>query len=184
MFFLFSFIIAITFITLAVLTSKIEIDVENLEYDTITKKKIVKIYVYLLIFNKIKILRTDINKIKLKIKKEKLAIKLFQKNKLDINIANSIDLKIKKIDLLIEIGTEDSALTAILVGVLSSILGITIKMPKYVVKPVYNNNIFKIKLNGIFTANLMQYIYSQIKKRRVDNYGRTSNRKSYANCNG
>lgn len=184
MFFLFIFIIVIAFIALAVLTSKIGIDVKKLEYDTKTKNNVVKIYVYLLFFNKIKILRTDINKIKLKIKKEKLDIKLFQKNKLGINIVKSLGLKIKKIDLLIEIGTEDSALTAILVGVLSSILGITIKMPKYVVKPVYNNNIFKIKLNGIFTLNLMQYIYSQIKKRRVDNYGRTSNRKSYANCNG
>lgn len=184
MFFLFAFIFLITTTVFAVSTSKIGIDVRNLEYDTITKNKKIDIYVYLLVFSKIKILKIDINKIKTRIKKEKLDIKLYRKNKLDINIMKKLGLKIEKIDLLVEIGTEDSAMTAILVGILSSALGIAIKMPKFVVRPIYNNNIFKIKLRGIFTLNLMQYIYSQLKRRRVDNYERASNRKSYADCNG
>ena len=58
-----------------------------------------------------------------------------------------------------QIGTEDAVLTAILVGIISSILGILIKKPKYQVIPIYTNkNFIKIRLDGIFSIYLMQYI--------------------------
>ena len=68
-------------------------------------------------------------------------------------------------DLKINIGTEDSAITAILTGILSIILGNIIKKPKYQIIPIYENkNVLEIKLDGIFYINLMQYIYKVVKK--------------------
>ena len=79
-------------------------------------------------------------------------------------ILNDINIDIKNIDLNVNIGTEDSGITAILVGILAGILGIIIKKPKYQILPIYaNRNLLKINLNGIFTIYLMHYIYKFIK---------------------
>ena len=172
MFFLFVFIIILVIIGLIIIihTSRVGIEVQNLIIDTEQPqgKKIneeSKINVYILIFGKIKIFKNNVKNMKrpdFKIKNKNIDIKILQDKDLKINyksLLKNIDLDIEKIDLNAQIGTEDAVLTAILVGIISSILGILIKKPKYQVIPIYTNkNFIKIRLDGIFSIYLMQYI--------------------------
>ena len=157
MFFLFILVI-FTILIIAIHTSKIGIDIKNLIIDTDAEEKINedgKIYVYLLLFNKIKLFRKNVRNIPMKDVK-------FETSDFDIKIFKNKD--IKNIDLNVNIGTEDAGITAILVGILAGILGIIIKKPKYQILPIYaNRNLLKINLNGIFTIYLMHYIYKFIK---------------------
>lgn len=172
MFFL--FILGIfTILIIAIHTSKIGIDIENLIIDTDAEERINedgKIYVYLLLFNKIKLFRKNVRNIPMKDVKfeaSDFAIKIFKNKDIKINyleLIQNINIDIKNIDLNVKIGTEDAGITAILVGIFAGILGIIIKKPKYQILPVYaNRNLLKINLNGIFTIYLMHYIYKFIK---------------------
>lgn len=172
MFFLFILVI-FTILIIAIHTSKIGIDIENLIIDTDTEEKINedgKIYVYLLLFNKIKLFRKNVRNIPMKDVKFEASdfdIKIFKNKDIKINyfeLIRNINIDIKNIDLNVKIGTEDAGVTAILVGILAGILGIIIKKPKYQILPIYaNRNLLKINLNGIFTIYLMHYIYKFIK---------------------
>ncbi len=172
MFFLFILVI-FTILIIAIHTSKIGIDVENLIIDTDAEEKINedgKIYVYLLLFNKIKLFRKNVRNIPMKDVKFEASdfdIKIFKNKDIKINyfeLIRNINIDIKNIDLNVKIGTEDAGITAILVGIFAGILGIIIKKPKYQILPIYaNRNLLKINLNGIFTIYLMHYIYKFIK---------------------
>lgn len=172
MFFLFILVI-FTILIIAIHTSKIGIDIKNLIIDTDAEKKINedgKIYVYLLLFNKIKLFRKNVRNIPMKDVKFETSdfdIKIFKNKDIKINyleLIQNINIDIKNIDLNVNIGTEDAGITAILVGILAGILGIIIKKPKYQILPIYaNRNLLKINLNGIFTIYLMHYIYKFIK---------------------
>ena len=172
MFFLFILVI-FTILIIAIHTSKIGIDIKNLIIDTDAEEKINedgKIYVYLLLFNKIKLFRKNVRNIPMKDVKfetSDIDIKIFKNKDLKINyleLIQNINIDIKNIDLNVKIGTEDAGITAILVGILAGILGIIIKKPKYQILPIYaNRNLLKINLNGIFTIYLMHYIYKFIK---------------------
>lgn len=172
MFFLFILVI-FTILIIAIHTSKIGIDIKNLIIDTDAEEKINedgKIYVYLLLFNKIKLFRKNVRNIPMKDVKFEASdfdIKIFKNKDIKINyleLIQNINIDIKNIDLNVNIGTEDAGITAILVGILAGILGIIIKKPKYQILPIYaNRNLLKINLNGIFTIYLMHYIYKFIK---------------------
>lgn len=172
MFFLFILVI-FTILIIAIHTSKIGIDIKNLIIDTDAEEKINedgKIYVYLLLFNKIKLFRKNVRNILMKDVKFETSdfdIKIFKNKDIKINyleLIQNINIDIKNIDLNVNIGTEDAGITAILVGILAGILGIIIKKPKYQILPIYaNRNLLKINLNGIFTIYLMHYIYKFIK---------------------
>lgn len=172
MFFLFILVI-FTILIIAIHTSKIGIDIENLIIDTDAEEKINedgKIYVYLLLFNKIKLFRKNVRNIPMKDVKFEASdfdIKIFKNKDIKINyfeLIRNINIDIKNIDLNVKIGTEDAGITAILVGIFAGILGIIIKNPKYQILPIYaNRNLLKINLNGIFTIYLMHYIYKFIK---------------------
>lgn len=172
MFFLFILVI-FTILIIAIHTSKIGIDIKNLIIDTDAEEKINedgKIYVYLLLFNKIKLFRKNVRNIPMKDMKFETSdfdIKIFKNKDIKINyleLIQNINIDIKNIDLNVNIGTEDAGITAILVGILAGILGIIIKKPKYQILPIYaNRNLLKINLNGIFTIYLMHYIYKFIK---------------------
>ena len=192
MFFLFVFIVIIILV-IAIHTSKIGVEIVNLRIDTQNIKKIneeSKIYVYLIIFNKLKLLKKNVKDLSFKIKNKELDIKILKNKNIELDykeLFQKVKINIKKIDMTVELGTENAAFTAILVGIISSVLGIVIRKPKYEIMPIYENkNLFKLRLNGIFTIYLMHYIYNQIfrKKGRVDKNERTSNRKSYDNCYG
>ena len=172
MFFLFILVI-FTILIIAIHTSKIGIDIKNLIIDTDAEEKINedgKIYVYLLLFNKIKLFRKNVRNIPMKDVKFETSdfdIKIFKNKDIKINyleLTQNINIDIKNIDLNVNIGTEDAGITAILVGILAGILGIIIKKPKYQILTIYaNRNLLKINLNGIFTIYLMHYIYKFIK---------------------
>lgn len=172
MFFLFILVI-FTILIIAIHTSKIGIDIKNLIIDTDAEEKINedgKIYVYLLLFNKIKLFRKNVRNIPMKDVKFETSdfdIKIFKNKYIKINyleLIQNINIDIKNIDLNVKIGTEDAGITAILVGILAGTLGIIIKKPKYQILPIYaNRNLLKINLNGIFTIYLMHYIYKFIK---------------------
>ena len=172
MFFLFILVI-FTILIIAIHTSKIGIDIKNLIIDTDAEEKINedgKIYVYLLLFNKIKLFRKNVRNIPMKDVKFETSdfdIKIFKNKDIKINyleLIQNINIDMKNIDLNVNIGTEDAGITAILVGILAGILGIIIKKPKYQILPIYaNRNLLKINLNGIFTIYLMHYIYKFIK---------------------
>ena len=172
MFFLF-ILVTFTILIIAIHTSKIGIDIENLIIDTDAEEKINedgKIYVYLLLFNKIKLFRKNVRNIPMKDVKFEASdfdIKIFKNKDIKINyfeLIRNINIDIKNIDLNVKIGTEDAGVTAILVGIFAGILGIIIKKPKYQILPIYaNRNLLKINLNGIFTIYLIHYIYKFIK---------------------
>ena len=124
-----------------------------------------KIYIYLLVFNRIKLFKKDIRHIgkqNIKFQNKDIDIKLLKDMDLKIDyidLVQEINLYFKKIDLNIQIGTEDVACTAILTGILSALLGGIIKKQKFNVIPIYGyGNLIKIKLNCIFSIHLMQYI--------------------------
>lgn len=172
MFFLFILVI-FTILIIVIHTSKIGIDIKNLIIDTDAEEKINedgKIYVYLLLFNKIKLFRKNVRNIPMKDVKFETSdfdIKIFKNKDIKINyleLIQNINIDIKNIDLNVKIGTEDAGVTAILVGIFAGILGIIIKKPKYQILPIYaNRNLLKINLNGIFTIYLIHYIYKFIK---------------------
>lgn len=172
LFFLFILVI-FTILIIAIHTSKIGIDIKNLIIDTDAEEKINedgKIYVYLLLFNRIKLFRKNVRNIPMKDVKFETSdfdIKIFKNKDIKINyleLIQNINIDIKNIDLNVNIGTEDAGITAILVGILAGILGIIIKKPRYQILPIYaNRNLLKINLNGIFTIYLMHYIYKFIK---------------------
>ena len=193
MFFLFIFIII--FIIIAIHTSKVGIEIINLQINTqfLKEQKINKdsrIYVYLLLFNYFKLFKKEIREINfknIKLQNKDIDIKFLKNKDFKINykeLLKNIKIEIKKINLSLKIGTENAALTAILVGMIASVLGIIIKRPKYEIIPIYTGeNLINLKLDGIFTIYLMHYIYSLIlNRKRRDENERTSNRKSYDNC--
>ena len=150
------------------------IEIENLIINTEANKgdkinKESKIYVYLVLFGKIKLFKKDVKNMKppkFKIKNTDIDIKILKGKDVVINYVEmfkNIDIDIKMIDLNMQIGTQDAAITAILTGIISSMLGIIIKKPKYEIIPIYSNKDFiKIRLEGIFSIYLMQYIYKCI----------------------
>lgn len=171
MFFLFIILIFV-FLGYLIHTSKIGIEIDNFMFDTEKQEKLnkdSKIYVYLLLLNKIKVFKTNILKdgnSKIKLEKKDLDL-IFFKNKdfrIDyLELWKNRNIDIKEIDLQLQIGTQDAALTAILTGIISALLGINLRKPKYEVIPIYsNNNVLKIKLKCIISIYLMQYIYSFI----------------------
>lgn len=179
--------------------SKIEIKIKDLDISTVRKEKLnrdYKIHINIIIFNKIKIFGKQIKK--MKFKKENLdklynTVKSVQ-GKLSgkisfttlIQLVKNLSIETKELDLKIELGTEDAAISAILVGIISSIIGIILrnhesKEQRFEVIPLYiNQNILKLKLDGIFRINLIHYIYKNILKGRESNERKSSDRRAYA----
>lgn len=189
MFFLFIFILAILLVVgLAIHTSKLGIEIENLKIDTEQPKgekinKDSKIFIYVLIFNKIKLFEKDIKNDKaqsIKIRNKLIDIRLLKKKDLKIDYKEffkNLNIFIKEINLNVQLGTEDAALTALLTGAIAMGLGIIIRKPKYEIIPIYSGkNFLKIKLDCIFSVHLMQYIYKLIYK-KIKDLGDTSLKK-------
>ena len=188
MFFLFILII-LTILVIAIYTSRIGVEIENLQIDTQQPKgkkfnKESRIYIYLLFFNKIKLYKKDIrnmDKQNIKFQNKDIDIKFFKDRdvKIDYNqLLEKIDIYFEKIDLNIQLSTEDAALTAILTGIISASLGIILKKPKYEVIPIFSNkNFLKLKLDCIFSVHLMQYIYKLMSNKIRDLGKENLNRK-------
>lgn len=200
MVFLFIFLILIFFI----LTLKIKIKIEKIEFSS---QKIENRYLapyYQIIFSfwllgKVKIAqfsitKTKLEKIKLKEKIKKVDLSILEnKNDFDQEFFRSLKklkIKTKKIALEIQLGTENAALTAILVPVISTALSIFLQKSveqfeeqEFKIQPVFlNQNTIKIRFEGIFEIKVIHIITTICivnKKRRGDKHERTSNRGSY-----
>lgn len=194
MFFLF-LIGVIIIIFIIIFTSEIGLEINNLKVNTENQEILNKDYIVeisVIILHKIKIIKQNIKNIdskNIRVGNRTISTKAFKKK--DINIDYKLLIKnisVKKVKLNIEIGTENAALTAIIVGFISAIIGIIIKMPEYKIIPIYNGkNLLKIDLDCIIRIYLIHYIYEQIlnkisKRKKVKNNERTSNRKPYDNC--
>ena len=202
MFFLW-IIIGIIILGIMIIYSTIKIELKDFEFTLPKEKKryinenfeiIIKLY----ILKKIKIVNLKIPNDK--INKNQIE-KIFKnidipedKKDLEIEIIDifkNLNINLEKIKLKLYLGTEDAAITAILIGIISTILGIYFKFKlddlenvKFETIPIYiDKNYLKIYFDGIFRTNMIHIIYIIYilkKKRRVDKNVRTSNRRSYA----
>lgn len=202
MFFLWT-LLAIVVICLLIVYSTIKIEIKDLDYVLPKKEKChteanYKIIVKLYILKFIRIFKISITEEKMKKKKindfiQKLDI-VKDKNVFEVKLIDSLkrlNIKLEKMQLKVYLGTEDAAITAILIGIISTILGIilrnktdNIENAKFEAIPIYQDkNLLKIYLDGIFKTNMIHIIYIiyiLIKKRRVEKNVRTSNRRAYA----
>ena len=183
--------------TIIIWNSKLQVKIYNLDISTEREERIKKnfeIYLGIIVFNEFEIFKVDIRK--LKNKKINLGTVLEKAKKLEIkrnkqgllkDLAFSLkDFKfeIQKANLKMELGTENAASTAILVGTVASILGIILRNQKFEVLPIYQDkNILNLKLNCIFRVNLIHYIYKTMLKGREKNERKSSDRRAYAYSN-
>lgn len=194
--------------------TSIELHIENLEYtipklyreNNLKRKDDYKITIKLYILGKINYFRINLTKTKLERERirtnvKKIERKMFQnidKFKFDIKILKSLhvlkslNIKLKKLNLKIILGTEDAALTAILIGVIASFIGIILKgfiqnekTNYWKIEPIYQNvNLLKINLDCIFRVKLIHIIYTIIiSKKGGEQNVKSSNRRTYAYSN-
>jgi len=194
---LFFILLLLILIAVTIWNSKLEIKIYNLDISTARKERIkpgFQIYLGIIIFNKIQILKINLRKIKSK--KINLGTVLERAEKLGqnenkqkwlIGLVKSLKdfkVEIKKADVKVELGTKDAALTGIAIGIIATILGIILKGHKFETIPIYQDkNILNIKLDCIFRINLIHYIYKTILKGRDNNERKSSHRRAYAYSN-
>ena len=201
----FLFILLILCILLLIIVfSKIRIDVKKFEYCSANKKHINPNY-YLqlswIILNKIPIIKIKLNKhtvkkLKLKDKFVDIDVKMWEeRKKIDketISIIKKIDFAIRKLKLKIDIGTENSAITSLLIPIVSTVISFLLRNKMktkeeqtYIVQPIYKDqNYLNITISGIFDIKMNHiinviYLLSRKNKKGVKKYERTSNRRSY-----
>ena len=152
----------------------------------------------LVIFGTLPIINLKINREKLKKlennlkdKKIKLDINKIGKQitKENINDARKLQMHIEKIKLKINFGTENTILTSFIVPIISTIWSIVLtkkrvkeEKQRLEINPIYNKgNLVNIVFEGIFEIkmiHIIKVICAKIKKRRVEKYERTSNRRA------
>ena len=203
MFFLLLIIVLLTLLLL-IAFSRIKINIKNIKFTSykveerhLQENYDIEVKLYVLKFLrilKINITKEKLEKLKLENKIKKLEKKLILKDvKFDVNVFDVLkNLKIifEELNLKVEIGTENSALTSIIFGIVSGIIPFVlrnqiknIEKQKIDIKPIYlNQNLLNIELNCIFNIKMIHIIYVMYilnKKRRDEKYVRTSNRRSY-----
>ena len=196
------FLFIIVILIFIIIFSKIRIEIVNFRFLSNAPKHLNKDYS--MIFKicilkhipliKFKITEKQVKKLKIKQKIENINIQKLEK---DISIKKIKEIlkknkfTIKKLRLKIEIGTENSAFTAIAVPVISTIITFFIKnkikdykKQKFNINPVFiNKNLINIDFSGIFEIkmiHIINIIYILNRKEGVKDYERTSNRRSYA----
>ena len=198
------FLFIILTIIIMCITIKIKFQIQNLKISTnekphLNKEYQIKMVVYTLVF--IPILKIKLNSKKI-INNQKLQEKIKQqKTKIIENKANvdkelikslkNIKTEIKEINLKISIGTENAALTAFTIPVISTFIAIFLskQIKKYnakqvfLVEPVYlDKNLLNIEISSIFQIKMIHIINTICivnKKRKGDKNERTSNRRPY-----
>ena len=199
--FLFILLSLIIIITVILFFSKINIQIINLKFNSQKEKYLNEDYMFIVqlyVFDKVPLIKTRITKQKLekinfKDKIRKIYLNELGKNiKFNKNIKKNIkklDISIKEINLKINLGTENSAITSLLVPAISTTIAIllkkkikNLKKQKFIVKPIYQNkNIIYLDISGIFEikiVNIINIIYTLTRK-GVNKYERTSNRRTY-----
>ena len=197
---LLTIILIVLILTIIIAKAKISIEVKNLKIKSNKKRYInddYKMIFKIIIFNKIPILKFNLNNEKLVLERNKRINKKgskeesFLENKIKKELLKHFsDIQINKLNLKIKIGTENAFFTSMIIPIVSSIISIIImkkitnvEKQKYIVEPIYlNQNILEILISGIFEIKLIHIIniiYILIKKEGVNKNERTSNRRSY-----
>ena len=194
-------IFAIIIILLKIFFSiNLKLEIENLKLE-LPKNKITnkdsKVSLKIYILKKIKIAEINLKKIDLKSDKVKNRLQnQFKGNKFNLDtvkLISKVNYIIEKLNLKVYIGTEDAAITAIGVGIGYTIISNLLKDKildcrniKYEILPIYKNkNVFKLQLDSIITLKMENIIniIKYVKKVRVNQNGRTSNRRAYVYSN-
>lgn len=198
------FLFILLTIIIVLIFSKIQVEIENFRLNLPkNKNKILNdtflFKIKLVIFGTLPIINLKINREKLKKlennlkdKKIKLDINKIGKQitKENINDAKKLQMHIEKIKLKINFGTENTILTSFIVPIISTIWSIVLtkkrvkeEKQRLEINPIYNKgNLVNIVFEGIFEIkmiHIIQVICAKIKKRRVEKYERTSNRRAY-----
>lgn len=194
------FLFILLTIIIVLIFSKIQVEIENFRLNLPkNKNKILNdtflFKIKLVIFGTLPIINLKINREKLKKlennlkdKKIKLDINKIGKQitKENINDARKLQMHIEKIKLKINFGTENTILTSFIVPIISTIWSIVLtkkrvkeEKQRLEINPIYNkgnlvNIVFEIKM-----IHIIKVICAKIKKRRVEKYERTSNRRAY-----
>ena len=211
-----SFIIILSIISLIAKMSNLTIEIKNMKIaikendltrnEKEIKEKLEKNYIVIFkynIFKKIPILKYELTDKKIKkITEKKKFKKRMEKIEKKINdnkenitknlkeIKKDIKLDIEKMNINLKIGTDNSSLTAILVGVINiifSILYIIFLEEKennsFKIEPVYTNKyVLKIEIESIIRINLIHIIniiYILKRRKGEDINERPSNRRTY-----
>jgi hypothetical protein len=195
------FLFILLTIIIVLIFSKIQVEIENFRLNLPkNKNKILNdtflFKIKLVIFGTLPIINLKINREKLennlKDKKIKLDINKIGKQitKENINDAKKLQMHIEKIKLKINFGTENTILTSFIVPIISTIWSIVLtkkrvkeEKQRLEINPIYNKgNLVNIVFEGIFEIkmiHIIKVICAKIKKRRVEKYERTSNRRAY-----
>ena len=198
------FLFILLTILIVLIFSKIQVEIENFRLNLPkNKNKILNdtflFKIKLVIFGTLPIINLKINREKLKKlennlkdKKIKLDINKIGKQitKENINDAKKLQMHIEKIKLKINFGTENTILTSFIVPIISTIWSIVLtkkrvkeEKQRLEINPIYNKgNLVNIVFEGIFEIkmiHIIKVICAKIKKRRVEKYERTSNRRAY-----
>lgn len=195
------FLFILLTIIIVLIFSKIQVEIENFRLNLQKNKdKILNdtflFKIKLVIFGTLPIINLKINREKLennlKDKKIKLDINKIGKQitKENINDAKKLQMHIEKIKLKINFGTENTILTSFMVPIISTIWSIVLtkkrvkeEKQRLEINPIYNKgNLVNIVFEGIFEIkmiHIIKVICAKIKKRRVEKYERTSNRRAY-----
>lgn len=190
-----------------IITVRVKIKFKDFEFSSQNKahlNKNYKIEVTVYTFNLIPIFKLKItnNKIEKALKNEKVR-QVINKQKIDIlENKKDIDLKalkemknikieIDEMNLNISLGTEDAAITAFIIPIISTFIAIFLsqKVQKYndkqifSITPIYiNQNLIKVEFSGIFQIKMIHIINTICivnKKRKGDKNERTPHRRSY-----
>ena len=201
------FLFIILTIIIMCITIKIKFQIQNLKISTnekphLNKEYQIKMVVYTLGFIPILKIKLNNKKIKKIINNQKIKEKIKQQEtKIIENKANidkelikslkNIKTDIKEINLKISIGTENAALTAFTIPVISTFIAIFLskQIKKYndkqvfLVETVYlDKNLLNIEFSSIFQIKMIHIINTICivnKKRKGDKNERTSNRRAY-----
>lgn len=164
------------------------------------KKSSIHLKIYIL--KSILIGKTNLNNSNKKIN-EKLKLKMQNVDQKELikrgyNLLKKIKFDLEKFKLKIDISTSDAVLTSYMVAIVSSFIGILLKVAnmqinyknfRYIIKPIYQNEkILNIRFACIISTNLVHIITiickSLIEWRCEDNGRKSPNRKAYGNSNG
>lgn len=201
--FLFACMIILMIIIILTL-SKIRIQIKNFSFCSQMPRHINKDYqiiVKLYILGRIPIFKISMTKLKLEKMQWKDKIKHIDFKALENNVnwnhnlwraIKKLKVVIKNINLQMEIGTENAALTSMIVPTISTIIAIILRKRVkdfenqiFTIRPVYQNqNLVNISVSGIFEIKMSHiiniiYILNKKEKKGVKEYERTSNRGSY-----
>ena len=171
-----------------ILLLSFEIKIKNLDFmiENINKKHVNDNFIFTLYLKlfRIPVIKVDVtkatfrkNKVKIEINKMKQKIRQEEK-KLDFKIIaqlKKLKINFKSLNFMVNIGTEDAAVTALTTGVLATSIGIALrsilnlnKDNYFKVIPIYQNkNLLKIDFNCMFEIKLINIIYTILALKKV-----------------